>query len=90
MLKKRISINLFAFFVLSFYQPSVLCRVVDSAKNNQELGTVSVDIWKIMEQPGLEYSLQPWTLQVLTPVPGCIAIHGENKSTKPSSLNVEF
>jgi len=53
-------------FVMLVYSPNsddIDFKVVDSAKNNQEIGTVSVDIWKILEQPSMEFSLQPWTLK---------------------------
>jgi len=53
----------FVMLVTSPTSDDIHIRVLDAGKKNDCLAEMSVSVWEIIQQPGMEYPLQPWGLQ---------------------------
>jgi len=58
----------FVMLIRAPYTDELRIEVIDTAsKKDEVIGTCSIRIWSLIEQPGMEYSLQPWLLKGNSP-----------------------
>jgi len=53
----------FVLLVTSPHSDDIHLRILDTKQNNLCIGTVTVNVWKIIQEPGMEYPLQPWIVK---------------------------
>jgi len=53
----------FVLLIKSPHSDDIHIRVLDTGKQNNCIGTASINVWDLIQQPGMEYPLQPWILK---------------------------
>ena len=42
---------------------TISVRVLDAEKGDKEIGQTSINVWSLIQQPDMEYDMQPWILK---------------------------
>jgi len=89
----------FVMLIKAPYTDELRIDVIDTAsKKDEVIGTCTIRIWSLIEQPGMEYSLQPWLLKgnsadakivMSASLRGLLPPQSSPKKGQPSSVGVK-